>query len=91
MNRLARPSSPKPQLPALVAVAGRHGQTRFWEFFAANIRNKNTRRAKRRSGAATLIWPNEPRSRCLGIEAKAYGDASSPSLLKTSVAVPSTP
>jgi site-specific recombinase XerD len=32
-------------VPALVAAAGRDAQTRFWEFFAANIRNKHTRRA----------------------------------------------
>jgi site-specific recombinase XerD len=31
--------------PALVATAGDRAQIRFWEFFAANIRNKNTRRA----------------------------------------------
>jgi integrase/recombinase XerC len=36
--------SPLSQLPML-APAGEHAQTRFLEFFAANIRNKNTRRA----------------------------------------------
>ena len=34
-----------PNTPALVQVVGAHAQTRFLEFFAANIRNKHTRRA----------------------------------------------
>ena len=33
------------RVPGLVAVAGAAAQTRFLEFFAANIRNKHTRRA----------------------------------------------
>jgi integrase/recombinase XerC len=32
-------------LPALVAVAGTRAQVRFFESFAANIRNLHTRRA----------------------------------------------
>ena len=31
--------------PAIVQSAGHRAQTRFWDFFAANIRNKHTRRA----------------------------------------------
>jgi integrase/recombinase XerC len=42
MNQLARLS---PALPTLVATADEHAQRRFLEFFAANIRNPNTRRA----------------------------------------------
>jgi hypothetical protein len=34
----------KSHLPSVVKVAGERAQTRFWEFFAANIRNKRTRR-----------------------------------------------
>ena len=45
MNHLAPLPSPAPQLPALVHAAGVRARTRFLEFFAANIRNKNTRRA----------------------------------------------
>jgi site-specific recombinase XerD len=33
------------QTPAIIAAGGARAQTRFWEFFAANIRNKHTRRA----------------------------------------------
>ena len=43
MNCLVTVSTSK--VPALVAAAGARAQTRFWEFFAANIRNKHTRRA----------------------------------------------
>ena len=43
MNELA--PRPKANMPAMVAAAGAHAQTRFWEFFAANIRNRHTRRA----------------------------------------------
>jgi hypothetical protein len=31
--------------PALIAAAGENAQQRFIEFFTANIRNRNTRRA----------------------------------------------
>lgn len=31
--------------PALIAAAGESAQLRFLEFFTANIRNRNTRRA----------------------------------------------
>jgi hypothetical protein len=34
--------------PALVAAAGNRAQERFIEFFTANIRNRNTRRARHR-------------------------------------------
>jgi site-specific recombinase XerC len=56
MNQLAHLSSPKSQLPALVAVAGARAQTRFWEFFAANIRNKHTRRAYAQATREFLGW-----------------------------------
>ena len=41
-------------LPALIADAGDRTQMRFIEFFAANIRNPNTRRA------LSLIHISEP-------------------------------
>lgn len=37
------------QLPALVIAAGDRAQLRFLEFFAATIRNPNTRRAYSRA------------------------------------------
>jgi hypothetical protein len=43
MNQLAIFASPS--LPALLTTAEARTQTRFSEFFAAQIRNKNTRRA----------------------------------------------
>jgi integrase/recombinase XerC len=48
-------SSSTVRLPALIA-AGERGQTRFWEFFAANIRNKNTRRAYAQATREFLAW-----------------------------------
>ncbi len=35
----------RPSAPPLVAVAGDQARIRFLEFFTANIRNRNTRRA----------------------------------------------
>ncbi|MDF3626198.1 tyrosine-type recombinase/integrase [Brytella acorum] len=43
-------------LPALVASAGDRARLRFLEFFAAQIRNPNTRRAYARSVAGFLAW-----------------------------------
>jgi integrase/recombinase XerC len=45
MNQLAPSSSPAPQLPTIVATADDKARVRFLEFFAANIRNRHTRRA----------------------------------------------
>src|SRR5271168_5158329 len=42
--------------PALVATAGDRAQIRFLEFFAANIRNKNTRRAYAQATREFLAW-----------------------------------
>lgn len=43
-------------LPALVYAAGERAQTRFWEFFVANIRNAHTRRAYGRAIGEFLTW-----------------------------------
>jgi integrase/recombinase XerC len=56
MNHLAPQAYPAPQLPALVAVAGDRAQTRFLEFFAAQIRNRNTRRAYAQAAREFLAW-----------------------------------
>ncbi|MGG5812477.1 tyrosine-type recombinase/integrase [Falsiroseomonas sp. CW058] len=54
---LIRPPVPQADaLPALVAAAGERAGLRFLEFFAANIRNPNTRRAYARAVADFLTW-----------------------------------
>ncbi len=45
-----------PSVPALVAAAGAHARTRFWEFFAAQIRNRHTRRAYAIAAREFLAW-----------------------------------
>ena len=45
-----------PELPALIAGAGKRASMRFLEFFTINIRNKNTRKAYGRAAAAFLHW-----------------------------------
>ena len=45
-----------PAIPALVAAAGERAETRFLEFFAANIRNPHTRRAYYRAAEEFLTW-----------------------------------
>jgi site-specific recombinase XerD len=55
MNQLA-PIATATRLPALIAVAGEQASLRFLEFFAANIRNPNTRRAYGRAVAEFLAW-----------------------------------
>ena len=42
--------------PTLVAAAGDRAQTRFLEFFAANIRNQNTRKAYAQATREFLAW-----------------------------------
>jgi site-specific recombinase XerD len=48
-------------VPALIAVAGGKARTRFLEFFAARIRNPNTRRAYGRAVADFLAWCEDNR------------------------------
>jgi hypothetical protein len=40
----------------LIAAVGDRASTRFHEFFAANIRNQNTRRAYSRAAREFLAW-----------------------------------
>jgi site-specific recombinase XerD len=42
--------------PALIAAAGESAKLRFLEFFTANIRNRNTRRAYAQAVAEFLAW-----------------------------------
>jgi site-specific recombinase XerD len=44
------------QAPALIVAGGPRAQTRFFEFFVANIRNPNTRRAYARAIGDFLAW-----------------------------------
>lgn len=55
MNQLVLVSARMP-LPAIVSAADERGQSRFFEFFAANIRNVHTRRAYGRAVADFLMW-----------------------------------
>jgi len=43
-------------VPALISTASQRAQTRFCEFFAANIRNKHTRRAYAQGTRGFLTW-----------------------------------
>jgi len=47
--------------PALIADAGPDATERFFEFFTANIRNANTRRAYARSAGRFFLWCDERR------------------------------
>jgi site-specific recombinase XerD len=47
--------------PALIAAAGARAQERFIEFFTANIRNRNTRRAYAQAVAEFLAWCEDRR------------------------------
>ena len=48
--------------PALIAAAGERAQVRFLEFFTANIRNRNTRRAYAQAVASS--WPGARIAAC---------------------------
>ena len=54
----ARPST-ELYLPALIAGAGKPAARRFLEFFAVNIRNRNTRAAYARVARVFLNWCEE--------------------------------
>jgi site-specific recombinase XerD len=56
MNGLMRSSSITAHVPALVSQAGERAGMRFLEFFTANIRNPNTRRAYARAVHEFLSW-----------------------------------
>jgi site-specific recombinase XerD len=48
-------------IPATIADAGEGAAHRFFEFFTANIRNPNTRRAYHRAALAFFAWTHERR------------------------------
>jgi integrase/recombinase XerD len=49
-------STAGPELPALIAGAGKPAARRFLEFFTVNIRNRNTRAAYARAATVFLRW-----------------------------------
>jgi site-specific recombinase XerD len=59
MTALVAITSPRPSgahVPSLVASSGARAEIRFLEFFAANIRNINTRRAYAQATREFLAW-----------------------------------
>lgn len=61
---VVRPNLPAPLgdrhlIPALIADLGEQASWRYVEFFAANIRNANTRRAYARASCRFLAWAEE--------------------------------
>lgn len=56
MNELALIEIQRPELPASITEAGQGASWRFLEFFAVNIRNRNTRAAYARAAGAFLRW-----------------------------------
>lgn len=59
MNAELIPAQLGPQSPALVVTAGPRAAHRFLEFFTANIRNRNTRRAYSNAIGPFLAWCEE--------------------------------
>jgi site-specific recombinase XerD len=55
-------------VPALIAARGPHAGRRFVEFFTANIRNPNTRRAYYRAVTEFFDWCDQARLNLLDIE-----------------------
>jgi hypothetical protein len=47
-------------IPAAIAGAGDHAVRRFLEFFAATIRNRNTREAYYRAACSFFAWLEQP-------------------------------
>jgi site-specific recombinase XerD len=54
--RAVKATASRVVVPALVADVGEHGARRFLEFFAATIRNKNTRMAYYRAAVRFFTW-----------------------------------
>ena len=70
---LYRPALPpavfQPEVvPAVIAARGPHAGRRFVEFFTANIRNPNTRKAYYRAACEFFDWCDQARLGLLDIE-----------------------
>src|SRR6266851_101680 len=59
MNQLVPARASTSNLPALVATSGEQAARRFLEFFASNIRNRNTRIAYSHAVGLFLTWCEE--------------------------------
>src|SRR5712691_3383505 len=55
-------------VPALIAARGQHAGRRFVEFFTANIRNPNTRKAYYRAASEFFDWCDQAGLGLLDIE-----------------------
>src|SRR5713101_2811066 len=55
-------------VPAIITARGRHAGRRFVEFFTANIRNPNTRKAYYRATCEFFDWCDQARLGLLDIE-----------------------
>ncbi len=55
-------------VPAMIAARGQHAGRRFVEFFTANIRNPNTRKAYYRAACEFFDWCDQARLGLLDIE-----------------------
>jgi hypothetical protein len=55
---LTEPAAP---VPAVIAARGHHAGRRFVEFFTANIRNPNTRKAYYRAAMEFFNWCDQAR------------------------------
>jgi site-specific recombinase XerD len=62
---LTEPATP---VPAVIAARGRHAGRRFIEFFTANIRNPNTRKAYYRATSEFFDWCEQAQLGLLDIE-----------------------
>jgi site-specific recombinase XerD len=62
---LTEPAAP---VPAVIAARGHHARRRFVEFFTANIRNSNTRKAYYRAASGFFDWCEQARLGLLDIE-----------------------
>src|SRR3954465_13496686 len=58
---LARIAAHQAVIPTTIADAGEGAAYRFFEFFTANIRNPNTRRAYHRAALAFFSWTQDRR------------------------------
>ena len=61
-------TTPHAIVPAVIAARGPHAGRRFVEFFTANIRNPNTRKAYYRAASEFFDWCDQARLGLLDIE-----------------------
>jgi site-specific recombinase XerD len=62
------PGTGRGTAPVIVAAAGRKATRRFYEFFTATIRNKNTREAYYRALSDFFAWCDDHGFDLIGIE-----------------------